>query len=162
LLLKYDPSTGAKVWEAKYDHGDFDSGEKIAFDGAGNIYVIGQSRAVNTAYDYLTVKYSSSGTLQWASRYSGAGANDDRFADIKVDSNGVYVTGYVLIAGGHTDWATVKYDLNSGAQLWSATHSGTAGGSDYPNEMALDSCGNVYIPGQSIVSGTGARCTTVK
>ncbi|MQY71165.1 hypothetical protein GH141_04445, partial [bacterium] len=118
--IKYD-SSGVQQWVARYN-GPGNSGDNaysIALDDAGNVYVTGTSAKYRTTpynYDYVTVKYNSSGIQQWARRYNGPGDGDDRANSLAVDDEGnVYVTGYSKGSGTDNDCATIKYN-SSGVQ----------------------------------------------
>src|SRR3984893_16694173 len=90
----------------------------VTTDTSGNVYVTGSSLGSGgTGLDFATVKYNSSGTQQWASRYNGTAGGDDIAYAIAVDGSGnVYVTGSSLGSGGTgLDYATVKYN-SSGTQ----------------------------------------------
>ncbi|MFC1607455.1 SBBP repeat-containing protein [Candidatus Latescibacterota bacterium] len=78
-----------------------DSGEAIAVDGSGNVYVAGYSNAtwgspVNSYtgdYDAFVAKFNSSGALQW-NTFLGS-SSPDYCNTIAVDASGnVYVGGY--------------------------------------------------------------------
>ena len=70
-----------------------DHAAAIAVDDSGDVYVTGSSNLPGTSYDYATVKYNSSGTQQWVTRYNGPVNGGDYGNAIAVDSSGnVYVT----------------------------------------------------------------------
>jgi hypothetical protein len=109
--IKYNASTGAEIWVAKYGPppgAEFNewSPTDQAIDSAGNIYVTGQTGQ----QEYGTVKWSPDGVLQWAVTYS-EGVNQVANA-IEVDALGnVYVTGGSSAAGQiEVDFATIKYN----------------------------------------------------
>src|SRR5438874_9524145 len=96
----------------------------MAIDAAGNVYVTGNSLGIGTGYDYATVKYNSSGTQQWVTRYNGPANRDDYGNAIAVDSSGnVYVTGWSPGSGTDYDYATIKYN-STGQQQWVARYNG--------------------------------------
>ena len=78
------------------------------------------------------------------------GTNDDA-RGIAVDDRGnVYVTGFSTIGGATTNnYLTMKYD-SSGNILWADT---LDSGNDFARGVAVDDRGNVYVTGESYISG---------
>jgi hypothetical protein len=114
--VKYD-SSGVEQWVARYDGParDRDVARAIAVDGAGNVYVTGESYGSETDDDYATVKYNSSGVEQWVARYNGPGSSIDEANAIAVDgADNVYVTGRSYGSETDDDYATVKYSQGPG------------------------------------------------
>jgi len=72
VTFKYDQQ-GDEVWRATYhepNRGNF--GYDIVLDGAGNVYVGGDSGVVLLGamnYDYLTIKYDTNGNQAWVAKY---------------------------------------------------------------------------------------------
>jgi hypothetical protein len=111
FIAKYNTS-GTLQWILRGGGASGDSGDAIAVDGSGNVYVTGifQSTAnFNTpsvngsnelvsagSFDIFIAKYNTSGTLQWLRR--GGGTSGDFSNGIAVDGSGnVYVTGYFQV-----------------------------------------------------------------
>jgi uncharacterized delta-60 repeat protein len=154
--IKYN-SAGQEQWTRRYYSrpGNYpDEAYAIAVDSSGNAYVTGTSLFyTNASYDYGTVKYDSVRQQQWVARYNGLGQRDDYATAIAVDHSGnVYVTGSSWNSATDYDYATIKYD-STGQQLWVARYDGPASGSDYPQAIAVDSSGKVYVTGASARSG---------
>jgi uncharacterized delta-60 repeat protein len=160
--IKYN-SSGTQQWVARYDSAGLnDTGYAIAVDASGNVYVTGSSGGSGTGLDYATIKYNSSGTQQWASRYNGPAGTDDIAYALAVDSSGnVYVTGSSGGSGTSLDYATIKYN-SSGSQQWASRYNGPASTDDIAYALAVDSSGNVYATGSSGGSGSGLDYATVK
>ncbi len=152
-------------WIARYASGLYssnDSASAMTIDRSENIYVTGKSDSTFTGYDYLTVKFNSSGVLRWAARFDGGCNADDIPSAIAVDSNGnVFVTGQSYSYGASFDYCTIKYDSN-GAQEWYAKHNGDANNLDIPTSIAIDYSGNIIITGYSNRVGTHFDFATIK
>ncbi len=144
-------------WVARYNGtgNSADEANSVVVDQDGNVYVTGKSMGVGTSNDFATVKYDNTGALLWTARYDGPGNANDVAKQVVVDGEGnVYVTGYS--SGSlttHYDFATIKYNA-MGLQLWVARYNGSAYGDDWAFALAVDSNGNVYVTGQSVVSAT--------
>jgi uncharacterized delta-60 repeat protein len=148
--VKYN-TNGVEMWVARYDGtaNGIDAANAIAVDQSGNVYVTGYSDGVGSFNDFVTIKYNSSGTQQWAMRYNGPGNSWDSPEDIAVDGAGnVYVTGRSEGAGTGFDYATIKYSP-SGTQLWVARYNGLTSRPDQAWALGLDAAGNVYVTGYS-------------
>jgi uncharacterized delta-60 repeat protein len=163
--IKYN-SSGVQQWEARYNGpgNSWDNASSLAVDGLGNVYVTGYSAGIGiNAYDYATIKYSSSGVQQWEARYTGTGNGSDEAYSLAVDGLGnVYVAGRSAISGTNNfDYATIKY-TSSGAQQWEARYNGPGNDDDEAYSLAVDGLGNVYVTGESIVSGTNYDYATIK
>jgi hypothetical protein len=148
LTVKYD-SNGVKKWAVSYNAGDGDRGFGVAVDAAGNVYVTGQSVA-ETDYgpqgQMITLKYNSSGVLQWEARFNAAVSSTG--LAVAVDASGnVYVAGEHYTTSDYVSMVTLKYSP-AGVQQWA--HYAFYG---YENEessaydLALDGSGNVYVTG---------------
>lgn len=152
VTLKYN-SSGTELWSSTYDRIDYDVPTGIALDGSGNVYVIGQSDADASPlynYDYVTIKYNSSGVQSWATLYTNS-SGDDIPTDLEVDKTGnVYVTGMSDIDASailNYNYLTIKYN-SQGVQQWLKSYNGSANSQDQANAMVQDAVGNVYVAGR--------------
>jgi outer membrane protein assembly factor BamB len=166
LTIKYD-NNGNQLWASSYDGmgntGNIARG--LAVDGAGNVYVTGQSPGGSNGVndDYATVKYDSNGKELWVARYNGPANSDDEACGLAVDTSGnVYVAGSsVRASNGNRDYTTVKYNAN-GNELWVAQYAGSGNDDNFASAVGLDKSGNVYIIGQSGIDGSYMDYDTVK
>lgn len=107
IVLKYDGS-GNFIWQQRYSAENNQNAEArdISIDNQGYIYVGGFEERGNTR-DFLTIRYSSIGTIDWIKNYGGNGL--DEVANIETSGSGdLIVTGRYNDSG--TDrYATLKY-----------------------------------------------------
>ena len=161
--IKYMPALleWSETWNGPVNGND--RPEDVYVDQAGNVYVTGYSVGVNGPldFDYLTVKYDTSGNRLWVARYDGPGHAEDLPYAIAVDSSGnVVVTGHSYETGDNSDYTTIKYDAD-GNQLWVARHdSGTV--YDFATDVEIDSSGNVIVTGRSFGTLTDYDYVTIK
>ena len=164
--IKY-ASSGTEIWVARYDGPNHYSDEavELAIDNSGNVYVTGRSHDSAPAaneFDFLTVKYDSSGAEQWARRYNGPSDLYDGATAIVVDhESNVYVTGPSDDSITHYDYVTIKYD-SMGVEQWIARYIGPGNAGDWPTDIAMDNACNIYVTGISDLSGVDVNCVTVK
>ncbi len=157
---------GNVAWIKRFDGpgNDYDNANTIAVDNLGNVYVTGSSKSSSavSSYDYLTIKYNSSGDTVWTRRYNGPGNNNDFAYAVAVDSSGnVYVAGLSAGSGTNDDFATIKYN-SAGVQEWVSRYNGPGNNGDAAYSMKLDRQGNIYVTGASIGSGTNWDYATIK
>jgi hypothetical protein len=155
--IKYN-AAGAIQWVTRYN-GPGNGNDRPAALAIDNdfVYVTGSSAGTGTNFDfdYATIKHNStSGAIEWVSRYNGAGNSRDEANSITVDNAGnVYVTGTIISGFDPSgdpfplelfDWATIKYN-SAGAVQWVSTHD--EGGDDFAESVKLDNLGNVIVTG---------------
>ncbi len=162
LTLKLDKN-GQEMWVVRYDSPE--SGHAIsssmAIDSQNNVYVTGYSNEADSGADFTTIKYDEDGNELWVARYNGTGNGFDTANAMVIDTNGnLYITGGSPGDGTETDFATVKYDA-SGNELWVARYNGSANGSDYGVDLAIDAEGNICVMGKS-ETNSGHGFATVK
>ena len=146
LIVKYD-TDGLFKWQRTLGGTFSDSGEGIAVDGSGNVYITGYTASSGAgSNDILIAKYDTSGAIQW--KRTLGGVSSDRGYDIAVDGSGnVYITGYTESSGaGGSDILIAKYDT-SGTIQWQRTLGGV--NNDIGYDIAVDGSGNVYIIGHT-------------
>jgi uncharacterized delta-60 repeat protein len=142
----------SQLWTVRFNgtgNGD-DAIKSMVTDNAGNVYETGYSYSGGSNYDYITIKYNSSGVQQWQARYNGPPATGtDQANAVFVDNAGnVYVTGYSYQQAfyGNMDIATVKYNAQ-GIQQWVARFDGVLHRADAGTAIKADASGNVYVAG---------------
>ncbi|MEO0091697.1 MAG: SBBP repeat-containing protein [candidate division WOR-3 bacterium] len=161
LTIKYD-SLGQELWTARYNGpgNSYDAVYAMIIDNQGNVYITGT--AYTTNYDYLTIKYNSSGQELWVQTYNGLGNSTDYANAITLDQQGnVYVTGNSYGSGSNLDYLTIKYSA-SGQELWTARYNGPGNYIDHANDIGVDHLGNVYVAGACRTLGAGYDYATIK
>uniref|UniRef100_A0A7C3EML1 CARDB domain-containing protein n=1 Tax=candidate division WOR-3 bacterium TaxID=2052148 RepID=A0A7C3EML1_UNCW3 len=161
LTIKYN-TNGVQQWLDRYngEGNGADYATAVCTDRLGNCYVTGYSLGTGTAdYDYVTIKYSTSGTREWVARYNGDGNDNDYPYGVITDRNGdVYVTGYGTGLNTVYDVVTIRYNT-LGQQVWVRRYD-TGNNNEYGRAIALDSRGNIYITG-SLVRGSNYDFLTI-
>lgn len=143
LTIKYN-AFGQELWSAVYRGPvDRDIATDLVVDSFANVYVTGWSRRDNSLgpTDFTTVKYNSSGSIQWIVR--------DHYAQYPRGPLLAFDPFGYLILGGyiwdHSDYAVVKYSAD-GAKQWAAVFQ-----EDYtfyqPQDIVLDNQGDAYLTG---------------
>lgn len=155
LFILFNTTSNSQVtqqWVARYTTtgNRLDGLSHMVVDSNGNVYVTGNIEITSGSnYDFVTIKYNSSGIAQWIKTYNGPSSGEDFGRRIAVDNSGnVYVTGYSPNTGayGTEDYATIKYNSN-GIQQWVTRYNGPANQPDHPTSIAVDKNGNVYVTG---------------
>lgn len=168
FLIKFTAS-GGFLWATYYGGTNADFGNSCVHDAAGNVYVAGYTRSSNLPvsgafqqsfggdYDAFLVKFSSSGSLMWATYYGGSGYDRAQSCAINFGGN-IHIAGYTsssnlpIPAGtpfqsrnaGAADAFVVKFS-SSGSFMWATYYGGTR--EDNSNYCAVDALGNVYLAG---------------
>jgi photosystem II stability/assembly factor-like uncharacterized protein len=173
-ILKYNASTGGEPVWISYYNGPFNSDDelkKMYVDAAGNTYATGFSIGNGTDYDFTTVKFNTSGYLQWAARYNGQGNYIDGGESIIVDDYGnVYVTGSSYEYedpqsgddNGQKTFTTIKYN-SSGTFQWVNYYFGS-GTEREASGISISLQGNdyVYVTGYAIHANHHKDFVTIK
>ncbi len=151
--IKYDPD-GNEVWVKRYNGsllGD-DAASDLIIDSQGGIIVTGYSSALLGGKNFLTIRYSSSGTELGTASYNGPAGTEDVAHALAEDGNGsVYVVGHsnsnFLL--GNADYALIKYNISNGSEQWVRRYNGPGNNTDKAYAIVVDNSDNIIITGES-------------
>ncbi len=150
------------VWERTWNGADNldDKAADIIIDASGNVYVTGYTSTSLQDKNYATVKYNSSGMLQWTKYHNGAGNKRDEATAIAIDAaNNVYVTG-TSNTGSSQDYYTIKYKPDN-TVVWEKNYNGLDNGLDKAYDVVVDPITkDVLVSGQT-QTATGYSYTMV-
>jgi hypothetical protein len=182
FLVKFAPN-GTRLWATYYGGSGDDNGGAVTTDTSGNVFFSGNTTsssgiattgAYDAAYggtgDAFLAKFTSAGTIAWATYFGGPAADvcrgvaTDRAGNVFLcgytsSTGGIASGGYDATYGGGTYDAFLIKLTNSGAIAWSTYYGGT--GTDYANGIAADTGGACYLVGSTsstsgmTSSGTG-------
>jgi hypothetical protein len=173
FVAKLNAAGNALVFSTYLGGSGADSGNAVALDPQGNIYVAGETDSTNFPVlngfqiqiggrqDAFLAKFSSAGTKLYGTYLGGIG--DDRATAIAVDAAGnAYVTGSTFSSnlpvahafqptlGGGQDAFAAKIGPTGNALIYSTYLGGSGGTISAPeigNGIAVDSAGCAYIAG---------------
>jgi hypothetical protein len=154
LALKYT-SAGtlewATAWDSPWHH--YDTGTACRLGPDGRLVVVGycQKDTVIGAKDWVVLKLSPTGGIEWERFYDGPGQGEDIPAALAIGSDSsIYVTGFAVSAAGDTDCVTLKYSA-TGDLLWERGEDAGPGAEDVGNAVALDEAGGaLYVAGTTL------------
>ena len=162
LILKYD-NLGNLDWSETYNSPDQldDVATSIDIDANDDLYIGAASQGDTTGFDYLVLKYDSSGTYLWDTRYDYNNLID---IPVEVDYMGsrVFVSGASASSATRWDYTTIFLDASSGAYLGDRRDSVPGVGHDMPYDMVTDDDGNIYVTGRTSSNGVDYDIRTVK
>ena len=163
FLLRY-AGDGVPIWTIQFgtDTEDFATG--AVADSAGNVYVVGNVSGTlpgQTHFglgDAFVRKYNDGGNLLWTRQFGTE--HQDEAAAVGMDGDGtLYIVGNTYSTfpgqtrGGLWDAYLRSYD-SDGNELW--TRQFGTDDDDFPESLAVDTSGNVYVAGSTWGAFPGA------
>jgi PKD repeat protein len=171
FVTKLSQSGSAVVYSTFIGHADYDYGNDIAVDSAGQAYIVGSTRSKNFptspgafdrshngGYDVFVAKLTRTGTAYSYLTLLG-GSSSDYGTSIALDAWGdAHITGYTqstnfpttanAFSTTHSGWVdafVVKLTKYGGTLAYSTLVGGTEG--DYGYGIAVDSAGRALVTG---------------
>jgi len=147
--VKYAPD-GTELWAARYNAhtnavSSADIPRAMVINNAGEVYVTGASASPQGSMDFLTIKYSTTGSELWVQRYDGPAHSEDAGRAMGIDAAGnIYVCGSSPGILGTWDITLIKYSPG-GTQMWVSRFETEVFGRLDELAMAVDAAGNSYI-----------------
>jgi len=146
-------SAGDILWSTTGGSGSQnDKAWGIVVDTDGSVYITGET-SVNGNINYITVKYSINGTVIWAVPYDGTGG-EDKASSIGIllnndNTKSIIVTGKSWGSSDNFDYATVRYNSESGSLNQVSRYSFTGNSNDLAKDVAITSTKKVIVTGFS-------------
>ena len=165
FVAKFSP-LGNKLWSTSY-HTPYPAIRIAGMDVStgGDIYVTAStSMGCSIPFDgvdIVSLKYNSSGSLQWIQQYEGGEHPNNIASAIAVDNSGGVVVVGASGADNQMDFVTLKYQP-SGATGWVAQTSGVGRSFESVVATTMDATGNLYVLGSSVSRGRYTDYMTVK
>jgi WD40 repeat protein len=160
-------AAGRQLWIRRYrTPGPFSNlnlARSLAVSPAGTVVVTGYRPGPEASgrNDYATVAYSPAGKRLWVKLYNATGKGSNVANSVAAPGNGkVYVTGSSQGTKSGLDYATIAYDIFTGAQLWVRRYNGPANGDDQAISLAARS-GRVFVTGSSEGTKSGLDYATI-
>lgn len=157
VTISYD-AAGNQRWRSVHDVLLNDEGKALVLDNTQQyLYVTGYQNnllGLGAAGDYFIAKYNAAtGQEMWVRTYNGGLLTDDIAYAITVDNqNNPVITGasqgFLLLLSPY-DYATVKFDQTTGAQIWARRYNGPANGVDEAFAIVADNNNNIIVTGAS-------------
>ncbi|MEO8513016.1 MAG: T9SS type A sorting domain-containing protein [Ignavibacteria bacterium] len=136
--------------------------QSMEVDSSGSIFATGYTYTASASFDITTLKYNSSGILQWLQSYNGVENNFDQGQDMDIDEFGnVFVTGISYESSTSYDVLTLRYN-SSGVQQWVERYNGPAGTFDSGEKIKCLLDGSIVVGGRTTGIGTSEDITHIK
>ena len=165
-VIKLDGLTGAELWRQIPGPGTIDGVNKLLIANNDDVFAIGaKSNPAPLSSDFAVFRLDrDTGGVEWSQEIDGGGSpRNDIASDAALDPSGdIVVAGRLVQPGTGSDFAVLKFDGVSGAELWRATVDGTSSDDDWAWSVALDASGDVIAGGHLDNTGTGPDFAVLK
>lgn len=171
LFVAKFSGAGSLLWAHRAGGDNVDVGYGLATDGAGNVYVTGNSLSSvidfdgttltnnepGTSLDSFIAKYNSAGALLWVKQASGDAPGDITITEsVAVDSGGaVYITGQTSSTNVFFGGSAISTNAPGGNLVLKATSAGdfvwvnrAISGGGHGQRLAVDGSGGVLVVGE--------------
>ena len=168
--IKYD-STGTILWAIRTGNviPQNDEPTSMVVDASGNIFITGKTdqniSPLATDNDFMTVKYNSSGNIQWSGPVYHAGSkpgSDDLAACVILDGANILVAGVSINNITQKDATIVRYDVSNGSELLVKNYNGEGDFNESVKSVVIDSNNNSYVAGYSFSENNKLDACMVK
>lgn len=144
------------AWTRQWGTSCTDSGNSVAINSSGNLFVTGSTCAVfeeNTSagyYDNILTKLNNAGVIMWTKQWGTAEYEEGESLAIDSSDN-IYVTGYTSgvfdgnTSAGESDIFLTKLD-GKGSVVW--TKQWGTDRDDYCYSVVIDSADNIFVLGR--------------
>jgi len=174
FLVKFN-SSGTRQWATYFGGSGDESGNGVATDNAGNVYITGltsSASGISTPGAYQTVysggglfsaflaKFNGAGAVQWATYFGGSSQDEawkvatDSSANVYIcgqaaSTSGIATTGayQTAFAGGGSDAFIAKF-TTGGSILWSTYYGGSS--TDIAYGISVNDSGSLYLTGNAL------------
>lgn len=152
--IQYKISTGVFQWYSDYNGSgngyDYPTGMVLSSNNTG-VFITGSETGVSM--NMVTLKINAIGALVWNKVNDGSAAGSDVGNAIVLSGANVVICGTFSNTGTNNDYATLKYDGNTGAVIWQKSYdiSNTA---NQATGLVKDSTGNIAVIGLVLNSST--------
>lgn len=153
-IILHNVDTNNNILNSSYYNGTGNGRNEpfdVICDNSGNTYIACRSWGVAVDYDFVILKYDTTGNLVWEYRFNGSENSYDAATKIKLDNAGNVVASGSITQNAHgIQIYTVKLSP-SGELLWSDKFSryNSITDSNYVNDLQLDQNGNIFLCGKS-------------
>ncbi|MCX6830881.1 MAG: SBBP repeat-containing protein [candidate division Zixibacteria bacterium] len=159
VVIKYSPS-GDTAWVRIFHRSpeSYEVANGLAVDESGNVYITGSTQTLGgeANYEFLTLKYSPAGVLEWSRFYKEPNYYAEALAMSLDNSGNICVTGGATLAGsGFWVFATIKYYPN-GDTAWLRKYCSPLNRGDKACGIAVDHLNNVFVTGTSYIVPTAS------
>ena len=163
FLIKYDHS-GNLIWQEFYhshvSHEDIATAIYVD-KNTGTPYVSVASNTPTSDFDYLALKFNTSGVLQWDARYDYNNLIDFPISVIQED-NKVFLTGASAMNPTRWQYTTVVFSEANGNFEADFRETVVGVGFDTPSSFIKDDDGYFYITGRTSTDGINYNVRTTK
>jgi beta-propeller repeat-containing protein len=143
VLLKVD-TLGTISWLHSLRDNATSSGEGLALDSSGSVYVTGFRQSLGAKRSAILFKFDKVGSLLWQRAWNGTAGEEG--VKLTVDSSGyIDLTGNTSSYGaGGVDIMLLKFN-STGTAIWQGTWGGS--GRDEAGGIGVDEAGNIFVSG---------------
>jgi len=146
---KYD-SDGTELWTDQYadPDGEADYGGGVAFDGGGNLIVVGRAGTATQGGDAWMRKLDPQGQELWTQTHNGPADGNDTFADVATHGSTIVTVGSESAASGYSEVFIVAHDAD-GTVMWRVNEVNEHDDNMYGYDVAVDEDGSVHAIGRT-------------